>query len=88
MSDKATKTQYRIRNWSEYDAALQNQGSLTFWIDDELLAGGLNDQKTGKRGASQTYTDLAIATMSTMGAVLNLRGRQTEGLMKSVFQSR
>ncbi len=52
MSAKANKTQYRIRNWSEYDAALKKRGSLTFWVDDEVLAGWLNEQKTGKRGAS------------------------------------
>ena len=86
MSDKATKTQYRIRNWSEYDAALKKRGSLTFWVDDEVLVGWLNTQKTGKRGASPTYSDLAIATMSTMGSVLNLRGRQTEGFMESLFK--
>ena len=85
MSEKATKTQYRLRNWSEYDAALKNRGSLTFWVDEEVLAGWLNDQKTGKRGASRLYSDLAIATMSTMGSVLNLAGRQTEGFMESLF---
>jgi hypothetical protein len=85
MAEKATKTQYRIRNWSEYDAALKNRGSLTFWVDEEVLAGWLNDQKTGKRGASQLYSDLAIATMSTMGSLLNLAGRQTEGFMASLF---
>jgi hypothetical protein len=83
MAEKATKTQYRIRNWSEYDAALKNRGSLTFWVDEEVLAGWLNDQKTGKRGASPFYSDLAIATMSTMGSLLNLAGRQTEGFMES-----
>lgn len=86
MSAKVSKTQYRIRNWSEYDAALKKRGSLTFWVDDEVLAGWLNEQKTGKRGASQTYSDLAIATMSTMGSVLNLRGRQTEGFMESLLR--
>jgi hypothetical protein len=85
MAEKATKTQYRLRNWSEYDAALKNRGSLTFWVDEEVLAGWLNDQKTGKRGASQLYSDLAIATMSTMGSLLNLAGRQTEGFMASLF---
>ncbi len=86
MSAKANKTQYRIRNWSEYDAALKKRGSLTFWVDDEVLAGWLNEQKTGKRGASPTYSDLALATMSTMGSVLNLRGRQTEGIRSSLLR--
>jgi transposase len=86
MTTEATKPQYRIRNWSAYDAALKQRGSLTFWIDDEVLKGWLNTEKTGKRGASWTYSDLAIATMSTMGSVMHLRGRQTEGFMTSLFQ--
>jgi hypothetical protein len=86
MSATPTKTQYRIRNWREYDAALKQRGSLTFWIDEAVLAGWLNPAKTGKRGASRTYSDLAIATMSTMGSVMKLPGRQTEGFMTSLFQ--
>ena len=94
MSDKETKTQYRIRNWSKYNEALKQRGSLTFWVDEEVLAGWLNGEKTGKRGASPTYSDLAVrqhslretATMSTMGSLFNLAGRQTQGLMESLFE--
>lgn len=86
MSEQPAKTQYRIRNWPEYDAALKKRGSLTFWVDDDVLAGWLNDQKTGKRGAPRTYNDLAIATMSTLGSVMQLGGRQTEGFVESLFQ--
>ena len=32
-----TKTQYRIRNWSAYNAALVARGSLTLWVDEEAL---------------------------------------------------
>lgn len=77
MSEKETKTRYRIRNWSKYNAALKQRGSLTFWVDEEVLAGWLNEEKTGKRGASPIYSDLAIATLSTMGSLFNLAGRQT-----------
>jgi len=65
---------------------LKQRGSLTFWVDDEVLNGWLNPTKTGKRGASATYSDLAIATMSTMGSVMHLPSRQTEGFMASLFQ--
>lgn len=85
MATETTKPQYRIRNWRAYDAALKQRGSLTFWIDEEVLGGWLNTDKTSKRGASRTYSDLAIATMSTMGSVMHLRGRQTEGFMTSLF---
>lgn len=83
MATETTPSQYRIRNWSAYEAALKQRGSLTFWIEEEELAGWLNIETTGRRGASRTYSDLAIATMSTMGSVLHLRGRQTEGFMAS-----
>ena len=33
-----------------------------------------------------TYSDLAIATMSTMGSVMHLPSRQTAGFMASLFQ--
>ncbi len=86
MTEETSKTEYRIRHWREYDAALKNRGSLTFWVDDEVLSGWLNEQKTGKRGASKTYSDLAIATMSTLGSVMRLAGRQTEGFVESLFR--
>jgi hypothetical protein len=86
MTTESPKAQYRIRNWSAYNAALKQRGSLTVWVDEEVLAGWSNTEKSGKRGASQTYSDLAIATMSTMGSVMHLRGRQTEGFMTSLFQ--
>lgn len=55
MSEKETKTSYRIRNWSKYNEALKRRGSLTFWIDEKILAEWLNEEKTGKRGASRTH---------------------------------
>lgn len=86
MSEQTAKKQYQIRNWGEYDTALKNRGSLTFWLDDEVLAGWLNKKKTGKRGASATYSDLAIATMSTLGSIMKLAGRQTEGFVESLLR--
>ena len=86
MIEKATKTQYRIRNWSKYNAALKRRGSLTFWIDDEVLAGWWNDEKTGKGELPQFIARTAISTMSTMGSLFNLARRQTQGFMESLFE--
>ncbi|MEL4896570.1 transposase [Crocosphaera sp. Alani8] len=55
-----SKTTYRIRNWSEYDAALKQRGSITFWVSEEAIANWIHPKKTGKRGASPLYTDVAI----------------------------
>ena len=79
------KNQYRIRNWSEYNAGLKLRGSLTFWLDEKVVGQWLVKNKTGKKGASQTYSDLAIATFSIFKSIYSLAGRQTEGFLKSLF---
>jgi IS5 family transposase len=79
------KTTYRIRNWKEYNAALKQRGSLTFWISDEAVQNWTANEKTGLPGASPTYTDLAIETMATVQAIYHLAGRQTQGLLQSLF---
>jgi heme-degrading monooxygenase HmoA len=50
------KQQYRIRNWSEYNASLKQRGSLTFWVSEEVFEQWLETEKTGQRGASRTYS--------------------------------
>lgn len=85
MSEQSSKKQYRIRNWKEYDEALKNRGSLTFWVDDEVVTEWLSASKTGQQGAPRIYSDVAIATMSTLASVMGLAGRQTEGFVESLF---
>jgi hypothetical protein len=85
MSKATTKSQYRIRNWSEYDAALKQRGSLTFWINEAVIEQWLNQEKSGRKGASNTYSDLAIELMATLQALFDLAGRQTEGFLESIF---
>jgi IS5 family transposase len=80
------KTQYRIRNWSEYNAALKQRGSLTFWVSEEALEQWLETEKTGQRGASRTYSNTAIEVMATLKALYRWAGRQIEGFVESVFQ--
>lgn len=76
---------YRIRNWSEYNAGLKQRGSLTFWLDDAALCEWVVEAKSGKRGASKTYSDIAITTFEAIKAVYRQAGRQTEGLLGSLF---
>jgi hypothetical protein len=33
---KYAKSQYRIRNWPEYEAGLQRRGDLTVWLTRQL----------------------------------------------------
>ncbi len=84
METKA-KPSYRVRNWSQYNAALKQRGSLTFWIEEAVIDRWINEHKTGRRGASNHYSDGAIALMATVQALFNLPGRQTAGFLESLF---
>jgi IS5 family transposase len=79
------KASYRIRNWQEYDRALKQRGSITFWVSEEVIQQWRNEQKTGRKGASNYYSDLAITTMGTLKSVFGLASRQTEGFLESLF---
>jgi len=76
---------YRVRNWSEYNAGLKQRGSVTFWLDEAALAGWSDPKRSGRRGASKHYSDLAIATFETVKSVYRLAGRQTQGFIESLF---
>ena len=80
------KTRYRLRNWSDYNRSLAQRGSLTFWISDDALENWLVSEKSGGRGASPQYSNLAIQTMATLKAVFGQAGRQTSGLLSSIFK--
>lgn len=80
------KTTYRTRNWSDYNRALRERGSLTVWFSTEALANWTTSELTGEPGASPTYTDLAIETMATAQAIFRLAGRQTQGFLQSIFE--
>ena len=80
-----TKAKYKVRNWKAYDAALKQRGSITFWVSEEVIEQWRNEKKTGKKGASNYYSDVAIATMGTIQSVFHLPGRQVEGFLESLF---
>jgi hypothetical protein len=72
-----------VKNWREYDQALQNRGSLTVWVTPEALA-AWQALPTGKRGRSRYYSDLAIETGHLLRLAFGRPWRQTEGLLRSV----
>jgi hypothetical protein len=74
-----------VTNWSEYDAALRQRGSLTIWFSEEAIAGWQAEPRTTP-GGQPSYSDLAITTALTLRAVFRLALRQTEGLIGSLLQ--
>lgn len=79
------KRRYRLRNWSEYNEALKQRGSLDVWIDEGIQEKWYAEP-TGKIGAQPVYSDLAITLTLQLGIVFHQRLRQTEGSTKSLFQ--
>src|ERR1700686_4628484 len=77
------KQQDRVTNWSEYDAALRQRGSLTVWFTEEAIAAWRAEPRT-TRGGQPHYSALAITTALTLRAVFRLALRQTEGLIGSI----
>ena len=79
-----SKVVYRVKNWSSYNRALVARGSLTVWMDDGLWAQWY-DQRPSQRGAQFVYSEPAIEWMLTMGVLLGLPLRQTQGFIQSLW---
>jgi hypothetical protein len=78
------KSLYRVKNWSEYDQALVQRGSITFWLSEDF-------EKTWsyvgekQRGSQFEYSEQAMIVMHTVKNVFHLPNRATEGFMRSIF---
>src|SRR4051795_5049696 len=77
------RARYRVSNWPEYDRALQQRGSLTVWVTPEALA-AWHGPKTGRRGRSRRYADIATETGHMLRLAFGRPWRQTEGLLCSL----
>lgn len=80
------KSSYRVRNWREYNRSLIERGSLTIWCDEKALSQWLEKVRTGRRGASNTYSDMAIVTALVLKEVYHQTLRGTQGLLASILQ--
>jgi transposase len=79
------KTQYRVRNWADYNQSLVQRGSITLWISDDVLS-AWQPKVTGPRprGGQLEYTDGAIECLLMVKAVYHLTLRATEGFAQSI----
>ena len=80
---KFPKARYRVRNWHEYDQALQDRGSLTVWVTPEAIA-AWPLPPAGKRDRARYYSDLAIETEHLLHLAFGRPWRQMEGLLRSM----
>ncbi len=78
------KELYRVKNWSEYEEALVQRGSITFWLSDDFEKVWLYTGEK-QRGSQFDYSDKAIEIMLTIKEVFHLTNRSVEGFVRSLF---
>jgi len=79
------KTKYRIRNWAMYNESLKKRGSVTLWIDEDVLrAWKAAPEAVRPRGGQKRYSDGAIECLLMVKGVYHLAYRQTEGFAGSL----
>ncbi len=69
---KHAKSQYRVRNWPEYE------GDLTVWLSNAALD-ARRAPPSGKPGGQRTYANIAIEAALTIRMVFHLPLRQGVG---------
>jgi len=78
------KALYRVKNWSEYERALVQRGSITFWLSDDFEKVWLYSGEK-QRGSQFEYSDKAIEIMLMLKEVFHLTNREVEGFARSLF---
>jgi len=78
------KTLYRVKNWSEYEKALVQRGSLTVWLSEDFEEVWLYAGEK-QRGSQFDYSEKAIEIMLTIKEVFHLTNRSVEGFVRSLF---
>lgn len=80
------KARHNISNWRQYNRALINRGSLTFWVDEQAIEQWYCGEHHGRRGRGFQYSDSAIETALMLKAFFGLPFRALEGFINSIFQ--
>jgi hypothetical protein len=72
-------------DWRKYDRALVERGSITLWIDTEVISGWVEDPEVKTRGGQRIYSDGAVASVLMVRSVFHLPLRRAEGFCESFF---
>ncbi len=80
------KEKYKITNWSKYNKSLINRGDITLWIDEEVSKNWMSEEKSGERGSSIKFTDMAIETCLKIKYIYKLPFRATQGFINSIVK--
>ena len=86
MSKGNQYEQSKIINWPEYNQALINRGSITFWFDRDIqdIWFYKKEGPTGK-GLDKTFSDEALLACLMVRQIYHLTLRSMEGFVNSLF---
>ena len=77
---------FKITNWSTYNKALKQRGSLTIWLDESAIAAWTEKTTPERRGRPLHYSDMAITNVLMMKRVFGLSLRALQGFVDSIFK--
>lgn len=80
------KPSYKTTNWKQYNQALINRGSLTFWIDEGAITQWKANAELRGKCRSRVFSDLAITTALMVNRVFSMPLRALQGFINSVFK--
>jgi hypothetical protein len=79
------KVKNKITNWPQYNQALTQRGSITFWIDESAKKAWHCREHHGNRGIGFEFSDVAIETALIVKGVFPLPLRALQGFIDSIF---
>ena len=74
-----SKPRYKTTNWKQYNQALINRGSLTFWVDEDAIAKWKAKVEQPKKGRPRVFSDLAITTALMVKRIFSMPLRALQG---------
>ncbi|PQJ44596.1 hypothetical protein BTO01_29165 [Vibrio jasicida] len=80
-----TKVRYKINNRKEYNQALINKDSITFWIDEDAISPWESSSLHGGLGRNNQYFDLSITTALMIKRLFNLSLLAIEDFINSIL---
>ena len=84
MGEK-NKEHYKVSNWKEYNRNLCKRGSLTLFLDAEILEKWKKINPKKKIVGQKMYPDSIIECCQLIKSQFNLRLRQAQGFIESIF---
>ena len=76
----------RITNWSTYNKALVDRGSISLYVDEAVATqAGASPARTGKAGHPQQYSDDLILFVLTLRELFHLPLRQAVGFTRDIL---